>query len=781
MGWWQWRFAARPTTSRRGRRSVGGWPAGRPVPPRARSAPTATSNAAERSLADAPSGLESAEPAVGAGPGGWHSIAAAALLGLVIGAVATGARLVTRDSPALHELISTRATVGLELVVSDDPHLTAGRQASWAVPARLVVVEPPDRPPLRIAASVLLLATDPRWEGLLPGQRVRTTGRLGAARGGDLRAAVVTVSAEPMLMGAAPWVQRAAGGLREGLRQACAGLDPRPGGLLPGLVVGDVSRLSPEVAQDFVDTGMTHLTAVSGSNVAIVVGALLLLARWCRAGPALTAMICAIGVVGFVILARPSPSVLRAAVMGGLALIALSSGRNRAALPALAATITLLIVADPELAADAGFALSVCATAGILLIAPGWRDALVARRWPRAVAEAVAVPAAAQVACAPVVAAISASVSLVAIPANLIATMAIAPATVLGVAAAALSTVWPTGAAFVAWLGGWPCWGLVLVAGTGADVPGGLVPWPDGTPGALLLAGVTVLAMLGFRHRILRRLAVVVLLAGVVGALPIRLLAPGWPPEGWVVVACDVGQGDALVLPAGPGRAIVIDAGPDRAAVESCLDALDITEVPLLIVSHFHLDHIGGIAGVFAGRRVSAVLTTGWPEPVEGRESVARAAAAGGAALRVGVAGEVLTVGEVTLRVVGPVVPLHGTRSDPNNNSLVVHATVAGVGILLTGDAETEEQEELVGVVGRVDVLKTAHHGSAFQSPELLDASAPRVALVSVGTGNDYGHPNVALLTRLTRAGARVVRTDLDGDIAVVRLVTGQLGVVTHG
>lgn len=235
------------------------------------------------------------------------------------------------------------------------------------------------------------------------------------------------------------------------------------------------------------------------------------------------------------------------------------------------------------------------------------------------------------------------------------------------------------------------------------------------------------------------------------------------------------------MLSVGAGQAVVIDAGPDRAAVDGCLDRLGVTDVPLLVISHFHVDHMGGIEGVFDGRRVGGLLTTAWPEPEMGRDTVVRAATAHGTGIRIATAGLRMSYGQVSLTVAGPVTPMHATRSDPNNNSVVLQATVAGVTILLTGDAEVEEQQGLLGLIGRVDVLKTAHHGSAFQAPELLDELAPRIALVSVGTGNSYGHPNPALLGRLARGGARVLRTDLEGDVAVVRTGNGGLGVVTRG
>lgn len=695
-----------------------------------------------------------------------------ALIGVALGAGAAGTRLMARDAAA--------AVVGMqgpvELVVSDDPRaIPDSRTPTWAIAARLSQVDS-----TRWDARALVLASDPQWATVLPGQRVRAQARVQAPRGGDLTAAVLSIRDPPEPIGVAPWPQRAAGVLRAGLQKACAGLEPERGGLLPGLVVGDTSRLPQSVQDDFRAAGMTHLTAVSGSNVALVVGCLLLILRWCRAGPKLSAAVCFLGVVGFVILARPSPSVLRAAVMGSLALLALASGRQRAAFPALCATIVGLLAVDPGLAIDAGFALSVCATAGLLLLAPGWRDALRERGFPRGAAEALAIPAAAQVTCGPVVAGLSGSISLVAIPANLLATAAIVPATLLGVVAAALSPLWATGAAAVAWLASWPAWWLVTIARVGAGLPLGSLPFPSGTPGALLLTGLTILFLIGFRSAAVRRVVLVLALAGVLGAVPVRVLAPGWPPPGWIAVACDVGQGDAMVLNVGPGNGIVVDTGPDPEAADECLRSLGITSVPLLVISHFHADHTGGVKGVFRGRPVGAVWTPAYGEPAEGREAVLMAAR--GVPVAVPPLGYAASVGSVTLAVAGPTAPLRGTRSDPNNNSLVLLVSANGVRILLTGDAEVEEQHQLrtAASFGRVDVLKVAHHGSSFQDTGFLDAVQPRIALISVGAGNVYGHPSASVVAYLSRSGAQVRRTDRDGAIAV-GMTDGSLFVTARG
>jgi competence protein ComEC len=709
-------------------------------------------------------------------------------LGAGCGAAATATRIAVRDAGPLRALVDEGATVRADLVVRDDARAigrVAGRPPTYVVAVDVTAVRRDDpATTIRLDARALVLGSHPAWRSLLPGQHATVTARLLAPRGGDLRAAVLSVRDAPVLHGRSSWGQRAAGGLRAGLQGACEPLPDLPGGLLPGLVVGDTSRLDAGLEEDFRATGMTHLNAVSGANVAIVLGVVLFVVRRARAGPVLAAVLCAAALVGFVVLARPSPSVVRAAAMGAIGLIGLAAGRPRAALPALATGVAVLVVTDPELAGDAGFALSVLATSGLLLLAPRWRDGLRRRGWPAGAAEAIAVPAAAQVACGPVVAGLSGSISLVAIPANLLAVPAIAPATLLGIGAAMLSPVWPAGAEFTAWLGHWPARWLVLVATTGARVPAGALPWPGGVIGALLLGVLTVLLLIAARRPLIRRLVAVIALGGMLGALPVRLLAAGWPPPGWLVVTCAVGQGDAVVLPAGEGRAVMVDAGPEPSATDRCLRRLGVRQVVLFVVSHFHVDHIGGIAGVFRGRRIAAVITPDWPEPRTGRAAVVAEAADARIAIQAVGPGWRYASGDLELTVLGPPEPMHGTSSDPNNNSLVVLARIGAHRVLLAGDAETEEQQAMLNHLGtgalRADVLKVAHHGSAYQEPAFLDAVDPAVALVSVGVDNDYGHPNGPLLDRLVRGGARVLRTDRSGDLAAVSS-GGGLAVVARG
>jgi competence protein ComEC len=359
---------------------------------------------------------------------------------------------------------------------------------------------------------------------------------------------------------------------------------------------------------------------------------------------------------------------------------------------------------------------------------------------------------------------------------------AVVPATVFGFAAAVVAPVWLGGAQALAWVAGWPCRWLVWIAERAGGLGGASLSWPGGAPGGLGLLAVMVVAFVMARRAGLWRLLPVAALIAVLIQIPVRSVAVGWPPAGWMMVACDVGQGDAIVLAAAPHVAVEVDAGPDPVAVDRCLRSLGITTVSVLILSHYHLDHVGGIAGVFHGRRVGRVITGPLAEPVSGVDLVHDVVRQHGMAVTAASVGSQYQVGRVRLEILGPAAAFHDTRSDPNNSSLIVRATVGDTRVLLPGDAEIEAQQAILAasVDVRADVLKVPHHGSAYSDPTFLAAAHARVAVISVGLHNDYGHPSPILLTELARLGVPVRRTDRDGDVAVVGPATG-LTTVVHG
>jgi competence protein ComEC len=688
-----------------------------------------------------------------------------------------------RDSPVAR-LAAGRPAVVAELTVTGDPRLLAARGTSGlpraAVDATLRSLQLAGRS-VPVSGSVLILAPADGWQAVLPGQRVRLAGRLVPPLAGNLLTAVLMADAGPQLLGRPPPWQRLAGAVRAGLRHASAGLPSLPRGLLPGLVDGDTSQLDPVLASRFQVAGLTHLTAVSGTNCSLLVGSVALLLRRLRASPR-TVALAGLGVlVLFVLIARPSPSVLRAALMAAIALLGLAAGRQRGMLPTLAASCLLLLIWQPSLAADLGFALSVAATAALLLLAPGLLEFLRRRGVPAGLAEPLAVAAAAHLVTMPLIAGISGRISLVAIPANLLAEPVVAAATILGVLAALTSVIWlPIGTGF-AQLAGWPCRWLVQVADYFGSLPGATVPWPAGVAGGLLLAAVVAAVGWLCRWRSPRALLATVTAVALLMQIPARSVLAGWPPPGWLVVGCSVGQGDSLALNAGDGAAVVVDTGPDPVAADRCLRQLGISRIPLLVLTHFHLDHVGGLAGVLHQRQLGRVLTSPLLDPVSGYRLVTGLLAAHGISPQPAAPGEVLGVGPIRLEVLGPRRPYHDTRSDPNNSSVVLRATLGGERILLPGDAEVEAEDDLLdsGTDLRADILKVPHHGSAYSDPRFLQAVHARLALISVGLHNDYGHPSPELLAELARLGVPARRTDIDGDIAVV-LQAGRPVAVLH-
>ncbi|GLZ39656.1 ComEC/Rec2 family competence protein [Actinokineospora sp. NBRC 105648] len=631
------------------------------------------------------------------------------------------------------------------------------------------------------ASRVLVLAPVEGWAGLLPGQEVVAFGTLAPADSGTLTVALLRVRGPPSSVGEAPGWQRATHSLRLGLRAAADVLDAEAAGLLPALVVGDTDRMSQSVEDDFRAAGMSHLLAVSGANLAIVCVAVLYLLRLLQFGPRGSAVGAFVALVGYVVLAGPEPSVLRAGVMGAVGLLALALGRERSALPALAAAVILLVAHDPEMAVSFGFVLSVLATGALVLLAPHWVDRLTRRRVPRVLAEALVVPAAAHLATAPVVAGMSGQVSLIAVLANLLAAPVVAPATVLGLVAALVMPVLPWVAEWLARFAGPEVDWLLLVGHRAAGVPGASITWPSGWWGGVLLVVVLACAAVALHLRGLR-VAVGLVLGGVLLALiPIRILSPGWPPAGWVAVACDVGQGDAVALSTtDKGRVVLVDTGPDPAPVRECLDRLGVDRVPLVVLSHLHADHVGGLAAVLAGRSVGAVAVGPGRAPDWAWRQVRQEAANARVPVVRLVAGQRLSWPGLALEVLAPqgkeddlVEP--GGRSAPdgtaiNNRSVVLRATTTAGRILLTGDVELDAQADLLtsGVDLSAEVIKVPHHGSRYSAPDFLAAVGAQVAVVSVGAGNRYGHPSPRTVTELARRGALVVRTDQRGDCAVV-------------
>jgi competence protein ComEC len=709
-----------------------------------------------------------------------RTVAAWLLVAAAVGGCASLRDAAVRTGPVAG-LATGRAAVEARLTITSDPVRLDGAFGT-GVRVRATITELTARGARQRVHAPVLVFGSADWASVQLGGVVDVQGRLAPSDGHDL-SAVLTARGSPAEVQEPGPLWRASARLREEIRGAVSGRPAKERALVPALVDGDDSGLDEQVQADFRTAGLTHLLAVSGTNLTLVVGFLVVIGRWCGVRGRWLLLLGALGIAGFVLLARTEPSVVRAAAMGAVALLGLGSNGSDRGSRALGAALVVLLLWDPWLATSVGFALSVLATGGILFLAPVWRDAL--NRWlPDWIATAVAVPAAAQLVCTPVVAAISGQVSLVAIAANLLAGPLVAPATVCGLAGGLAGLLWDPAGRVLGWIACSAASGIITVAEHSAALTMPAVDWGTSWVAivvlTLLCAGIALAAPAVLARRSAASACCALLCLIVLVPLP----SPGWPPSGWVLAVCDVGQGDALVVNAGPGSAVVVDAGPEPALVDRCLDRLDVDVVPLVVLTHFHADHVDGLPGVYDGRRVGEVDVTSLAEPVARVEAVEHGT---GGRTRIPGYGEVRTIGQLTLQVLGPVPGFtpHGDAADegsgPNNASVVLLVEVRGLRLLLTGDVEPEAQAALARSLPglSVDVLKIPHHGSRYQDLDFLTSLGARVAIASVGEGNDYGHPAEETLGALSAAGAQVHRTDTEGDVVVV-LDGGSLRVETR-
>jgi competence protein ComEC len=602
----------------------------------------------------------------------------------------------------------------------------------------------------------------------VPGSVVRLQATLHATSPTDAAALIGSALGRPALVERPPPFQVVAASLRHGLLERTAALPGDGAALLPGLAVGDTTRVGADLQQAMQDASLTHLTAVSGANCAVVTVAVFALAALLRLPRALRIVLAGGALAGFVVLVTPQPSVVRAAAMAAVALLCMLRGARAAGVPALALAVLVLLAGDPWLAWSAGFVLSAAATAGLLLLAPPLAERL-ARVLPNRLAIVVAVPIAAQVACQPVLVLLQPGIPVLGVVANLLAEPAAPIVTVLGLAACLLGPVLPPlagGAAVLAWV---PAAWIGLVARTTARLP--QLGWPAGIAGAALAAVLVVAGVLMLVRSAPGRLravgavtsavAVVVILGSVAGGAVGRLAGT---PHDWAFASCDVGQGDGLVLNGGGGHYAVVDTGREDPPIAACLSRLGIGRIDLLVLTHWDADHVG------AARSIAGRVTTAFVGPTDGAAALAlrtdlhRAGATVEQARR----GDVAQLGRLRIEVLWPPDPLGGIEPG-NPASITLHVTGGGASLLLTGDLGEDAQDALLaaGPLPAVDVVKVAHHGSSDQSPAFYAAAGASFGVISVGAGNDYGHPTQRLLRILRSTGTQAVRTDQDGLVLV--------------
>ena len=414
---------------------------------------------------------------------------------LVAAALATSAAL---HVYALHlgpvsELATARARVTATATVTGDPKPVKG---IILLPVRIDEISADESSPhlqVHSDATVLAHPYDPddtaRWMALTPSMHIELTGRLIPPKDpADGDAATLTSSQPPTVIGGPSLLQRFAATLRSDLHHAVAELPTEPAGVLPALTLGDTSAVPTQTTSDLKAAGLSYLVVVSGENLVFLSAAVIPLVRYAGLRAHAIAIFAAVLALAFTALARPGPPMVRATVTALLASIALATGRRFRGLTATAGAALILMLADPWLAHQYGFVLSVAATAGLLISAPGWRDRLIVlHRVPRWIATSAAYTAAAEVYCEPLLVTFTGALPLYAIAANVLAVPAAPPATVLGIAAMAGYVLWPPAGHAAAWLAQWPTRWICLVAHGVAHVPGATLPWPNGLTGMLAL------------------------------------------------------------------------------------------------------------------------------------------------------------------------------------------------------------------------------------------------------------------------------------------------------
>lgn len=655
--------------------------------------------------------------------------------------------------------------------LADDPRRG---KLGWHATLGVTAWQPGRAPPSSVRGTVWLQGLGPT-PAAVQGDRLSVTGLLSAPRGDFSRflrqrgIAVSCVVGEVLRLGPTrSRLARAAGAVRGALRRSVERvLPPRQGGLLLGLALGDTSRLDPIVQDQFRATGLSHLTAVSGENVAMFLAPILGLLTWLQVGRVARFAGGLLALGFFVALTKGEPSVMRAAAMTGLAMLGVFLGRPRSPPAIMGGAILILLLVDPTLVSSIGFQLSVGATAGMASLAGPVAERL--SFVPAGIRVALATSIGAQAGVTPLLLYHFGVVPGVTIPANLLAFPAVGPAMVLGLAAAAVGVVSVRIGLLVAWAARIP---LEYLQGVAARLARSPLPSLTSSGGAVPLL-VVELALVGgaaWWFRSGRPLSKRAWVASAIGAslfITSGVVRAG-PPRWLTVTFLSVGWGDSELVRSPGGANILVDGGPDAALVSTDLARLGVTRLDVVVATHPHADHITGLPAVLARAPVGLVLDPGCRAPSAFYDTFLESVRRAGVPVRHPRVGDRIRVDDLTLQVLAPSGCFHGTASDYNNDSIVLRLSDGRNVVLLGGDAQQESQAEMLGSpeLLRAPVVKWFHHGGNTNDPAVYSAIGARVAVICTGP-NLYNDPSPLVLQALAKAGIRVVRTDVDGDVTV--------------
>ncbi len=718
------------------------------------------------------------------GPARWNLRRAldvalvAAFTTLMVAIVSATAAASEREHvpPDVATAVAERADIQVKGVVMSDPR-PAGRDVWTGVPRQAITVavdaacaDPCTRP------HTARFTVDAIAEGAVAvglGDSVTVRGRASPSRSSRIAASVWGASIEVIAQASGPLA--AVDSVRQRARQAAQPLPDEVRGLVLGMVIGDTDQMPASLEADMRTTSLTHLTAVSGSHFAIVVLVLgwvlrrWVRRRWLRA----VALAAAMGALAAVVL--PEPSVLRALTMAIAIALGWWWGRPARALPALGAGVIVLLLVEPGLGGAIGFQLSVVAVTSIVIWAPHLARRL--SRWMAPfLARAISIPLAAWLACWPLLVTLNPGLGLYAVPANLVAALAAFPVTIVGLVSMVASLVWPGLGMVGMQVAGVCAWPVVWAASAFSDAPGNWLEWPSGWAGAVLAASVSAtVAFASVARRARGGLKVAAALVAVVTVVcaPVLTMRTGPVLDDWTLVVCDVGQGDMMLVRVAEHAAAVIDTGPPGGAGAACLERYGVRDIVLLVLTHPHADHDGAVSELAQSARIEHV----WASPAavtEGHGAGVADAQAQGALVSVPSAGQVWAAGDAQIVVLYPPAGSSSAAmsSEINDASIALSIRAGPSTALAWGDLETAGQNAVTSVLPAsvvVDLVKVAHHGSAVQSQKLAEKVTSRVAAISVGADNSYGHPDHATVSLYARQAIAVWDTARCGDIALGR------------
>jgi competence protein ComEC len=537
--------------------------------------------------------------------------------------------------------------------------------------------------------------------------------------------------------------------------------------VLTGIVLGEEGGIDTSLRDAFRASGLTHLLAVSGQNVAITAIGVVWVARLAGIGRIAGEGLAILVVLAYALAVGWQPSVVRAAVAGILASLGWITARPRDRWHAMAVGALVLLAWTPTAGLDPGFQLSFAAVAAIFLAVPRVAGVPDAYPVPRGVWDVLVVAVACGLVTAPIVWLHFGSVALWTVPANLAAEPAMPPLIALSLAAAAFEPVLPGVATSLAWLAGWCAAWIAFVARVVSGWPSAQIHSAVALTAVLALAAapVGVRRLPRYRRRVAAVGLVSIALTLAAAACAFRPV-PSWaPPQGLRVTFLDVGQGDSALVEA-PGGAVLVDEGPPEADVAGQLRAMGVRALTAIVLTHPQRDHIGGAADVLDGLRVGEVEDPGIEAPSADHDAAMAAARRRHVPVEIVHEGDTFRIGKLRLRILWPDEP--GLPSeDPNQHAVVALASYGATDVLLTADAESDVTGRLR--IPPVEVLKVAHHGSEDPGlPDLLRTLRPRLAVISVGKGNDYGHPRPETIAALqAEPGLETLRTDESGRIVI--------------